>query len=64
MTDIFLLGVDGGGTQTTALLADTTGVVLGRGSAGSSNHHAVGEDAARDALAAAIAQACSRGRRC
>lgn len=62
MTDSFLLGVDGGGTQTTALLADTTGVVLGRGSASSSNHHAVGEGAAQDALEAAIGQACAMAR--
>jgi N-acetylglucosamine kinase-like BadF-type ATPase len=52
-----VLGVDGGGTQTRAVLADMNGRVLGRGSAGSSNLHAVGEEAALEALRTAIAEA-------
>ncbi|MBL8094965.1 MAG: hypothetical protein JNL73_12425 [Anaerolineales bacterium] len=54
----YLLGVDGGGTQTTALVADGAGRVLGRGGAGSSNLHAAGEAAAMTALEAAISEAC------
>ncbi len=59
MTRDFYLGVDGGGTQTTALVADDAGRVLGRGGAGSSNLHAVGEAAASAALESAITAACT-----
>jgi len=45
-----LLGVDGGGTSTTAWLADGEGRVLGRGVAGPSNIKAVGAEAAREGL--------------
>ncbi|WP_435010420.1 N-acetylglucosamine kinase [Tundrisphaera lichenicola] len=45
-----LLGVDGGGTSTTAWLADAEGRVLGRGKAGPSNIKAIGDEAARDGL--------------
>jgi N-acetylglucosamine kinase-like BadF-type ATPase len=57
-----LLGVDGGGTSTVAWLADATGRVLGRGVAGPSNPHAVGDSAARAALDAAIARAHDEAR--
>ncbi len=53
------LGVDGGGTQTTALVADEAGRVIGRGGAGSSNLHAAGEAAALSALDDAVQQACA-----
>src|SRR5919109_5454541 len=59
MTVEFILGVDGGGTKTTVLVADAAGRVLGHGTAGSSNFHAVGEAGARAALQAAIAEACT-----
>src|SRR4051794_41033319 len=49
-----LLGIDGGGTSTTAWLADAEGGVLGRGVAGPSNAKAIGEGAAHAALAEAI----------
>jgi N-acetylglucosamine kinase-like BadF-type ATPase len=52
-----LLGVDGGGTSTIAWLADAGGRVLGTGCAGPSNSKAVGTDAARQALGAAITAA-------
>src|SRR5262245_58880847 len=39
---VFLLGVDGGGSKTVALLADSAGRVLGRGAAGASNYQAIG----------------------
>ncbi len=52
-----ILGLDGGGSKTLALLADPTGRVLGRGMAGSSNYQNVGAEAAWAALDAAIAAA-------
>jgi N-acetylglucosamine kinase-like BadF-type ATPase len=60
-----ILGVDGGGTQTRALLADASGRLLGRGNAGSSNYHVVGLEAAGRALSEAIEDArrvAGRGR--
>jgi N-acetylglucosamine kinase-like BadF-type ATPase len=54
----WVLGVDGGGTTTTALLADLeTGHVIGRGMGGSSNIQAVGETAALRELNTAVATA-------
>ena len=49
-----LLGVDGGGTSTEAWLAGAGGEVIGRGVSGPSNAKAVGMEAARRALDAAI----------
>jgi N-acetylglucosamine kinase-like BadF-type ATPase len=54
----YILGVDGGGTKTLALLADLNGNVLGRGVGGPSNTSAVGFDAACLALDSAINMAC------
>jgi N-acetylglucosamine kinase-like BadF-type ATPase len=52
-----LLGVDGGGTSTIALLGRDDGVPIGRGVSGPSNAKAVGNAAARQALEAAIGSA-------
>src|SRR6185437_1017945 len=49
-----VLGVDGGGTSTEAWLAEAGGEVIGRGASGPSNAKAVGLEAARRALDAAI----------
>ena len=57
MTAAILLGVDGGGTSTTAWLADAGGRVLGRGSAGPSNIKAIGAEAARAGLDGSIRSA-------
>jgi N-acetylglucosamine kinase-like BadF-type ATPase len=54
MTQQLVLGVDGGGTSTEAWLAEPGGDVLGRGMSGPSNAKAVGMEAARRALDAAI----------
>lgn len=43
---MLFLGLDGGGTKTVALLVDSSGQILGKGSAGGSNYHSVGMDAA------------------
>ncbi|HET9221200.1 MAG TPA: BadF/BadG/BcrA/BcrD ATPase family protein, partial [Roseiflexaceae bacterium] len=53
MTDL-LLGVDGGGSGTRALLADRSGAILGAGAAGPSNHQAIGLEAAAQAIQSAI----------
>lgn len=55
--DPLILGLDGGGSKTLALLADASGRVLGRGAAGSSNYQNIGAPAAWAALDAAIAAA-------
>lgn len=52
-----IIGVDGGGTKTLALLADLDGNALARGLSGPSNYNAVGFDAACSALENAIRQA-------
>ncbi|HHB91079.1 MAG TPA: N-acetylmuramic acid 6-phosphate etherase [Anaerolineae bacterium] len=55
----FVIGVDGGGSKTEAVLLDWEGRELGRGRGGSSNWHLVGRDAARDVLAAVMAEAAT-----
>ena len=53
-----VLGIDGGGTHTVAILANAdTGSVLGRGSSGPSNIQAVGVEAALQELDRAVAAA-------
>ena len=52
----FVLGLDGGGTQTRALLADLTGEIVGVGTAGACNLAAVSPP---EALAAALAAAAA-----
>ena len=59
MTDL-LIGIDGGGSKTTALIADRDGNVLGRGTSGPSNYLVIGADAAYAALDAAV-NVASRG---
>ena len=49
-----LLGIDGGGTKTTALLATAGGQVLGRGSGPACNYQSVGAEAAWSALDDAV----------
>lgn len=55
--DIFL-GIDGGGSKTSCLIGDETSI-LGSGTAAGSNPVRVGEERAREQLAAAIRQACA-----
>lgn len=50
----FLLGVDGGGTKTLAVVADAHGQIFSRGQTGSSNYQVVGREAAQAALCSAI----------
>ena len=57
MNTELLLGIDGGGSKTHALLADHAGNVLGSGTAPSSNYQAVGMAAATTAVQQAITAA-------
>ncbi|MEP6895978.1 MAG: BadF/BadG/BcrA/BcrD ATPase family protein [Chloroflexota bacterium] len=50
----YVIGVDGGGTKTLALLADRDGHVMARGVSGASNYNAVGFEVACAALESAI----------
>ncbi len=52
-----LIGVDGGGSKTLALVATLEGQIIGRALAGPSNYHAVGLKAATTALEDAIRSA-------
>jgi N-acetylglucosamine kinase-like BadF-type ATPase len=52
------LGIDGGGSKTSCMIGDEISV-LGDGKAGGSNVVRVGEAPAREAIAAAIRQACA-----
>lgn len=54
-----VIGVDGGGSKTLALLADTSGQVLGQGVGGPSNVQAVGPEIACGSVEVAIDRACS-----
>lgn len=53
----YVLGIDGGGSKTLALVADRTGEVLGRGTAGPSNYQGIGLAPALAALESATAAA-------
>ena len=55
--DEILIGVNGGGSKTRALVADREGRILGAGHAASSNYHAVGIDRALDRVGEALAAA-------
>jgi N-acetylglucosamine kinase-like BadF-type ATPase len=54
----YVLGVDGGGTKTRAVVADSRGHVLGEGRAGPSNPLRVGVDDSTKAVREAVERAC------
>jgi N-acetylmuramic acid 6-phosphate etherase len=56
-TSKLLLGLDGGGSKTTALLANERQEILGRGTAGASNYQSIGLTAALIALDEAVTAA-------
>jgi N-acetylglucosamine kinase-like BadF-type ATPase len=56
-TDL-VVGVDGGGTKTTALLADLSGCVVARAQGSGSNQNVVGTESAASAIAGAIGECC------
>ena len=55
------LGIDGGGSKTSCVIGNATSI-LGSGMSGPSNLVRVGEPRAREAIAAAITQACSQAK--
>jgi N-acetylglucosamine kinase-like BadF-type ATPase len=57
MSHELLLGVDGGGTSTQAVVTDLQGQVLGRGTGPGSNHHRVGFDQLRRSISVAVEEA-------
>jgi N-acetylglucosamine kinase-like BadF-type ATPase len=54
----YVLGVDGGGTKTRAVVADSRGRLLGEGQAGPSNPLRVGVDDSTKAVREAVERAC------
>lgn len=64
MTDThFVLGIDGGGSKTLALLSDSSGQIIGRGSGGPSNQQVVGFERACAAIESAIMAAFTDAQR-
>lgn len=55
----FFLGIDGGGTKTTGLLADPFGHIIGRSESSASNYHAVGEEQTKQVLSDVVSQLIS-----
>jgi N-acetylglucosamine kinase-like BadF-type ATPase len=56
-----VLGIDGGGRKTYAVVTDETGRLVGAADATASNWEIVGQDAARDALSVVASEAIARG---
>ena len=52
----FFLGIDGGGTKTTGLLADQAGQIIAKTESGASNYHAVGEQQTKQVLSDVVSQ--------
>lgn len=58
----YVAGVDGGGSSTTAVLADGTGKVIGTGRGGPSNYQVVGLEHASNSIITAITKAIESAR--
>ena len=56
MSDLFFLGLDGGGTKTKAVLIDGHAREVARATSGPSNYHSVGQETAQASLQAAMRQ--------
>jgi len=54
------MGIDGGGSHTTAWVANAQGEILGKGRAGASNYQSVGEAAAQNAILQVIQRTFKR----
>jgi N-acetylglucosamine kinase-like BadF-type ATPase len=61
LTTTHILGVDGGGSKTLAVVADETGEVLGIGRTGSANHQVLGLDRALEQVRLAATAAFAMG---
>ncbi len=57
MAEQIVLGVDGGGTKTDAIVVDSAGTVLGFGSSGGANWESVGLDGMVSSVSAAVTEA-------
>jgi glucosamine kinase len=62
-SDTIILGIDGGGSSTRAVLVDMSGEVIGTGESGPSNYQAVGIEGAGESIRQAVEQAWRRGGR-
>ena len=56
----YILGIDGGGSKTTAILADERGKVLGEGRGEASNYQTIGLEKAGKAIKSAVAAAIEK----
>ncbi len=56
----YWLGVDGGGTNTRAVMADESGRTLAQGHAEAANYHRVGLESAVNAITKAVHEACDK----
>ena len=56
----YILGIDGGGSKTTAILADERGIVLSEGRGGASNYQTIGLESAGQAIKLAITAAIEK----
>ena len=54
MADRYVLGIDGGGTKTHAVVVDESGAIIGQGTAGPGNWETIGLDQIRTVYATAI----------
>ena len=52
----FFVGIDGGGTKTTGLIADQTGRIIAKVGCGPSNYHTVGEERTKQVLSDVVSQ--------
>lgn len=57
LTEQLVLAVDGGGSKTASILATADGTIIGRGTAGASNHQAIGIDNAERQLTLVVDRA-------
>lgn len=54
----YVVGIDGGGTKTSAIILDTTGRIIGYGEGGPSTYGVVSTEVTRESIASAVRQAC------
>ena len=57
---MYIIGIDGGGTETVGILTTKTGQCLAQVQSGPSNYHVVGEAKTREVLERVIGQLCEK----
>ncbi|MGB3514401.1 MAG: BadF/BadG/BcrA/BcrD ATPase family protein [Microcoleaceae cyanobacterium] len=60
MKKVNILGIDGGGTKTKAILMDENYQILGSGKSGASNYQSIGIEAAKNSIQIAITEAVTK----